>query len=328
MIEEKLLQKLLHERKEQDWYDFKRKLKLYDADEKLVDQQRDEFIKDILGLANGNSHIIRKTKYLIIGVDDKKFDDNDMRVLYDVDYKVPSQSDVNKWLNSASSPSIAGLECGLVPFQGVNLFVVTIPPTFNLHETTRELVTPGRTFHKYTVFMRQDENTVPASVRDGVTIQQLKHLHRQEIANPSSIWISAGERMSDIKLFQISGNSVSVIEGQSVAVERSLQTLIERHLETFLGVRFLASEYATGKTHGGRIDTLGIDENRCPVIIEYKRALNENVINQGLYYLDWLLDHKAEFTLLVQKKFGQKEAEEVDWPGARLALHCRRIHQI
>jgi hypothetical protein len=124
--------------------------------------------------------------------------------------------------------------------------------------------------------------------------------------------------MSDIKLFQISGNSVSVIEGQSVAVERSLQTLIERHLETFLGVRFLASEYATGKTHGGRIDTLGIDENRCPVIIEYKRALNENVINQGLYYLDWLLDHKAEFTLLVQKKFGQPEAEEVDWPGARL----------
>ena len=54
--------------------------------------------------------------------------------------------------------------------------------------------------------------------------------------------------MSDIKLFQISGNSVSVIEGQSVSVERSLQTLIERHMETFLGVRFLASEYTTGKT--------------------------------------------------------------------------------
>ena len=32
----------------------------------------------------------------------------------------------------------------------------------------------------------------------------------------------------------------------------------------------------------------GIDENCSPVIIEYKRALNENVINQGLFYLDWL----------------------------------------
>jgi predicted transport protein len=124
--------------------------------------------------------------------------------------------------------------------------------------------------------------------------------------------------MSDIKLFLISGNTINAIEGQSVAVEKSLQALIEKHLEAFLGVRFLASEYATGKTHGGRIDTLGIDENGCPVIIEYKRALNENVINQGLYYLDWLLDHKAEFTLLVQKKFDAQVAENVSWHGARL----------
>ncbi len=124
--------------------------------------------------------------------------------------------------------------------------------------------------------------------------------------------------MSDIRLFKISTNQVATIDGQSVAVEKSLQALLEKHLEAFLGVRFLASEYATGKTHGGRIDTLGIDENSCPVIIEYKRALNENVINQGLYYLDWLLDHKAEFTLLVQKRFGPQETEEVDWSGARL----------
>ena len=31
-----------------------------------------------------------------------------------------------------------------------------------------------------------------------------------------------------------------------------------------LGVRFLASEFTT--TNGGRIDTLGLDENGCPVI--------------------------------------------------------------
>lgn len=126
------------------------------------------------------------------------------------------------------------------------------------------------------------------------------------------------KKVSDIKLFQINGSTVTAIEGQSVAVEKSLQTLIEKHLEVFLGIRFLASEYATGKTHGGRIDTLGIDENGSPVIIEYKRALNENVINQGLYYLDWLLDHKAELILLVQKRLGQKQADAIDWPGARL----------
>ena len=124
--------------------------------------------------------------------------------------------------------------------------------------------------------------------------------------------------MSDIKLFQISPTDVQELLGHSVAVEKSLQTLIESNLENFLGVRFLASEYATGKTHGGRIDTLGLDENGCPVIIEYKRALNENVINQGLFYLDWLLDHKAEFTLLIVKAFGQPIADKIEWTAPRL----------
>ncbi|MDP0477357.1 hypothetical protein Q7685_24510, partial [Escherichia coli] len=72
--------------------------------------------------------------------------------------------------------------------------------------------------------------------------------------------------------------------------------LIESHMEAFLGVRFLATEYSTGKTHKGRIDSLGLDENNTPVIIEYKRQSNENVINQGLFYLDWLLDHQAGFS--------------------------------
>ncbi len=123
--------------------------------------------------------------------------------------------------------------------------------------------------------------------------------------------------MSDIKVFQTDGH-VKELPGASVPVEKSLQTLLERHLEIFLGVRFLDSEYPTGVVHGGRIDTLGIDENNSPVILEYKRATNENVINQGLYYLDWLLDHKAEFQLLVQQRLGQSVAEEIDWTAPRL----------
>lgn len=87
------------------------------------------------------------------------------------------------------------------------------------------------------------------------------------------------------------------IVGTAVVLEKSLQVLMEQNLDTLLGVSFLASEYTTGPKHGGRIDTLGMDENGCPVIIEYKRATNENVINQGLFYLDWLMDHRAEFQL-------------------------------
>jgi hypothetical protein len=189
-MDEKTLKKLLHEKKEQDWFDFKGKLEIYQSNGKLVEKQRDELLKDILGLANGNSHIIRKTKYLIVGVDDSKFDENGMRVFHNVNYKVPEQSEIIKWLQSACAPAIVGLECELVPFQAKNLFVITIPPTFELHETIRELNASGH-FQKHVVFMRQDEHTVPASVREGATIQQLKVLHRQEISNPSAIWIGA-----------------------------------------------------------------------------------------------------------------------------------------
>ena len=124
--------------------------------------------------------------------------------------------------------------------------------------------------------------------------------------------------MSDIKLFHIENKIVKELEGRSAAVERSIQLLLEQNLEAFLGVRFLAAEYVTGKTHGGRIDTLGIDENNSPVIIEYKRTLNENVINQGLFYLDWLLDHKAEFKLLVMDRISKEVAESIDWRDSRL----------
>ena len=88
--------------------------------------------------------------------------------------------------------------------------------------------------------------------------------------------------MSDLKLFRLTKATVVEVRSASAAVEKSLQSLIEHHLAVFLGVRFLASEYATGKIHGGRIDTLGLDEDGAPVIVEYKRATNETVINQGL----------------------------------------------
>jgi len=124
--------------------------------------------------------------------------------------------------------------------------------------------------------------------------------------------------MGDIKLYRILDKKVTTLKGTGVSIEKSLQNLLESHLESFLGVKFLASEHSTGKVHGGRIDTLGIDENGCPVIIEYKRAINQNVINQGLFYLDWLMDHKAEFELLVLKILDKKSADSIEWSNPRL----------
>jgi len=124
--------------------------------------------------------------------------------------------------------------------------------------------------------------------------------------------------VSDIRLFKLTNDIAQEVAGEAGGLEKSLQTLFEKNLEVMLAVRFLASEHVTGKVHGGRIDSLGLDENGCPVILEYKRAISENVINQGLYYLDWLLDHKAEFKLLVLERFGKDVADNIDWAGPRL----------
>jgi predicted transport protein len=124
--------------------------------------------------------------------------------------------------------------------------------------------------------------------------------------------------MSDIQLFRLNDGTATELTGRTAPLEKALQTLIEGQMEVLLGVRFLATEYTTGKTHKGRIDSLGLDENGCPVIVEYKRHSNENVINQGLFYLDWLLDHQAEFRWLVMEKLGKEVAEHIEWSGTRL----------
>ena len=80
--------------------------------------------------------------------------------------------------------------------------------------------------------------------------------------------------MSDIKLFS-TGDNVKELVSKEVILEKELQNLIEKNMETFFGVKFLKSEYAITN---GRMDSIGIDENNCPVIFEYKRSQNENVI--------------------------------------------------
>lgn len=119
--------------------------------------------------------------------------------------------------------------------------------------------------------------------------------------------------MANIKLFNLDGTEYPV---GKVTLEKELQTIIEKNMDTFFGVTFLASEYCT--TDGGRMDSIGIDENNCPVIFEYKRSVNENVINQGLFYLNWLLDHKDSFKVLVINKLGLEKAEKIDWSMPRV----------
>ncbi len=42
------------------------------------------------------------------------------------------------------------------------------------------------------------------------------------------------------------------------------------------------------------------------------------MINQGLFYLDWLMDHRGDFERLVTKQLGHEAADRIDWSAPRL----------
>ncbi|MGW3009569.1 transporter [Streptomyces sp. NPDC001219] len=123
--------------------------------------------------------------------------------------------------------------------------------------------------------------------------------------------------MSGLKLFNTNGG-VTEVTSRLAAVEGDVQSLIEAHMETMLGVRFLASEYVIDCVDGGRIDSLGIDENGAPVIVEYKRGTDSGVINQGLYYMAWLTAHRSAFESLVRDRLGAPAAAQILWHAPRL----------
>lgn len=123
--------------------------------------------------------------------------------------------------------------------------------------------------------------------------------------------------MGDIRFFHvIYGGAHELPSRTSFQYERELQALFEEHLRALTGIDFLKSEHSTGPLHSRRIDTLGLDDAGAPVVIEYKRRQDENVINQGLDYLAWLEDHQAEFRELVREKLGAERV--VDFRTPRL----------
>ncbi|MDI6403130.1 DUF5655 domain-containing protein [Balneolaceae bacterium ANBcel3] len=117
-------------------------------------------------------------------------------------------------------------------------------------------------------------------------------------------------------LFKISEQKLSSVEQSNFATEKELQELIERNLEAVFNCRFVASEFPTGSVHSGRIDTLALSEDLNPVIIEYKKVESSELINQSLYYLSWINDHRGDYEIAVQKALGNNI--EIDWSDVRV----------
>lgn len=117
-------------------------------------------------------------------------------------------------------------------------------------------------------------------------------------------------------IFEIKNNSAKRIKLSEFKLEKDLQNLIENNLEEIFNCKFVASEFSTGNIHSGRIDTLALSEDNNPVIIEYKKVASSDLINQSLYYLHWLKDHRGDFQVIANQTL--KRPVDIDWSDIRV----------
>ncbi len=117
-------------------------------------------------------------------------------------------------------------------------------------------------------------------------------------------------------IFEISNGVAKLVRLGEFKLEKDLQKLVEGNIEVIFNCKFIASEFSTGSLHSGRIDTLAISEDQNPVIIEYKKVASSDLINQSLYYLHWIRDHKGDFEIAANKVLGKNV--EVDWSDIRV----------
>lgn len=84
-------------------------------------------------------------------------------------------------------------------------------------------------------------------------------------------------------------------------------------------MKLVRSEFSIKQS---RLDTLAFDpESKSFVIIEYKRSLNYSVVDQGVSYLNLMLENKADF--IVEYNESQKTSlkrSDIDWSQSRIVF--------
>jgi tetratricopeptide (TPR) repeat protein len=156
--------------------DFKKELHRIDhPDRKVKELQRDELVKDLLSLLNGNVGTAGQTAYLIIGAGNELGADKS-RDLFDV-----GEVDVDRLrkqiiesVNRACNPPVPDIQCDVSSVEGKRILAIIIPPSPHLHETTRRLDTPGAIYQQNTVFIRRAEGTGIASLDESLAIRAEK----------------------------------------------------------------------------------------------------------------------------------------------------------
>lgn len=120
-----------------------------------------------------------------------------------------------------------------------------------------------------------------------------------------------------MQLFSHKGNKLSSLKEKPFKLEKDMQKLFEANLEVLTGLRLVKSEFTI---KGQRFDTLVYDvDSKSFVIIEFKRERNFSVVDQGVSYLNLMLENKAEFIVEYNESQQQNlKRSDVDWSQSKV----------
>jgi hypothetical protein len=120
-----------------------------------------------------------------------------------------------------------------------------------------------------------------------------------------------------MSLFRISGGSITPIKLDCFKREKDLQGMTEKNLDVIFGLKFVCSEFQVGNF---RLDTIAFDEETNSfVIIEYKKDQSFGMMDQGIAYLNFMLDHKPDFVLKYNETIGSSSIKnDFDWSQSKI----------
>ncbi len=120
-------------------------------------------------------------------------------------------------------------------------------------------------------------------------------------------------------LYNNSNASLKQVNEKPFKLEREIQLIFEKNLQEIMGLEIVKSEFAIKNK---RIDTLAFDkQTQAFIIIEYKRDKNYSVVDQGLTYLNLMLQNRAEFILTYNETLKDTlHSKKIDWSQSRVAF--------
>ena len=120
-----------------------------------------------------------------------------------------------------------------------------------------------------------------------------------------------------MQIFSNKNSKLKILKEKPFKLEKEIQSLFEENLETISNLKFVKSEFVI-KDY--RIDTLAYDtEANAFVIIEYKRERNFSVIDQGITYLNLMLEYQANFIVEYNESCQENlKRNQIDWSQSKI----------